>query len=75
MDKSEVIDHWIDTICVMTMETLSHVWSRIKFTGSYIGRLDWVGAEYSYLALTTYVFPREFFIKVSFTNFNLVIFC
>lgn len=59
--KSEVINTWIDAICVMTMETLSHIWSRIKFTGSYIGRLDWVGAEYSRLALTTYVFPREFF--------------
>jgi hypothetical protein len=59
--KSEVIDHWIDTICVMTMETLAHVWSKAKFSGPYIGRVDWVGVEYSKLALTTYVFPREFF--------------
>ena len=59
--KSEVIDNWIDTICVMTMETLAHIWSKAKFNGSYIGRLDWVGAEYSQLALTTYVFPREYF--------------
>ena len=59
--KSGVIDYWIDTICVMTMETLAHVWSRAKFSGPYIGRLDWHGVEYSQLALTTYVFPREFF--------------
>jgi hypothetical protein len=59
--KSGVINHWIDTICVMTMETLAHVWSKAKFSGPYIGRIDWVGVEYSQLALTNYVFPREFF--------------
>lgn len=59
--KSEEVNHWIDSICVMTLETLDHIWSRAKHDGNYIGRLDWADVQYSQLALTFYVFPREFF--------------
>lgn len=59
--KSDVINHWIDSICVMTLATLGHIWSSAKYNGSYIGRIDWLSVEYSRLGLTAYVFPREFF--------------
>ncbi len=59
--KSDVVDHWIDSICVMTMETLEHIWMRTKDDGAYIGRFDWPGVACSRLRITIYVFPREFF--------------
>ena len=59
--KSEKVNHWIDSICVMTLETLSDIWSKAKYEGSYIGRVDWPDVQYSQLALITYAFPREFF--------------
>lgn len=60
--KGEVINDWTVSIWVMTMPTLRHILSRAKCSGSsYMGRIDWLGVGYSQLALTTYVFPREFF--------------
>lgn len=58
---SNKVDNWIDSICVMTMETLEHIWSMAKFDGDYIGRFDWGNVSYSRLGITFYVFPREFF--------------
>ena len=60
--KGEVINDWTVSIWVMTMATLGHILSRAKCSESfYMGRIDWAGVWYSRLALTPYIFPREFF--------------
>jgi hypothetical protein len=59
--RSVPVNDWIDSICVFTPATLESIWSKLRFTEEYIGRLDWVGATYRNLGLTTYVSPREYF--------------
>lgn len=59
--KAWPIDDWVDSICVMTMPTLAHIFDRMKFTGCYLGRIDWPGVSYKKLGLEAYIFPREFF--------------
>jgi hypothetical protein len=58
---SNEIKHWVDSLCVMTLETLHHIWEKIKYEGDYIGRFDWMNAKYSNLNLTAYATPREYF--------------
>jgi hypothetical protein len=58
---SSIINDWIDSICILTPATLRRIWSKLRYSEEYIGRLDWVGATYSDLGITTYVSPREFF--------------
>lgn len=59
--ESILINKWLDSYCVMTLDTLDHIFSKLKYSGDYIGRIDWPGASYDNLKLRTYVFPREFF--------------
>lgn len=59
--KSDNIDNWVDSIHIMTFETLLFIWKSLKFEGEYIGRFDWVGVKFSKLGLTAYAYPREFF--------------
>jgi hypothetical protein len=59
--ESILINNWLDSYCVMTLGTLDHIFSKLKYSGDYIGRFDWPGASYDNLKLRTYVFPREFF--------------
>lgn len=59
--ESILINNWLDSYCVMTLDTLDHIFSKLKYSGDYIGRIDWPGASYDNLKLRTYVFPREFF--------------
>jgi hypothetical protein len=59
--KSDVVNNWLDCICIMTLETLQNIWKQAKYEGVYIGRFDWRGVSYSRLGITIYVFPREFF--------------
>ena len=59
--ESVLINKWLDSYCVMTLDTLDHIFSKLKYSGDYIGRIDWPGASYNDLKLRTYVFPREFF--------------
>lgn len=59
--ESSIVNTWVDSIGVMTLETLKHIWLSAKFSGDYIGRFDWKGVSYDRLELKTYVFPREFF--------------
>lgn len=57
-----VSNEWVDSLWVMTAETLIHILSKAKAeTSAYMGRLDWPGVGYSNLKLKTYIFPREFF--------------
>jgi hypothetical protein len=58
---SNKIESWVDSLCVMTLETLYHIWEKIKYEGSYIGRFDWLNVKYSNLNLTYYASPREYF--------------
>jgi hypothetical protein len=59
--KSDKMNNWIDSICIMTMDTLENIWMRAKFDGTYIGRFDWENVSYSNLGIEFYLFPREFF--------------
>jgi hypothetical protein len=59
--KSERIDDWIDSLGIMTIETLAHIWDNLLFDGDYIGRFDWPGVRYKSLNVALYVYPREFF--------------
>jgi hypothetical protein len=58
---SNKIENWVDSICIMTLETLNHVWDKIEYKGDYIGRFDWMNAKYSNLNLTAFGSPREYF--------------
>lgn len=58
---SNKIENWVDSLCVMTLETLHHIWEKIIYEEDYIGRFDWGNAKYSNLNLTAYGSPREFF--------------
>lgn len=59
--KSDVMHNWIDSICIMTMETLENIWKRANYKGNYIGRFDWKDVSYTQLGIVFYTFPREFF--------------
>lgn len=59
--KSNIVNNWLDCICIMTLETLKNIWEQAKYEGEYIGRFDWRGVSYRQLGITIYVFPREFF--------------
>jgi hypothetical protein len=59
--SSGIINRWLDSCCVMTLETLSSIFSKAESTTNYIARFDWQGVSYRNLKLTTYVYPREFF--------------
>ena len=52
---------WIDSISVMTMDTLEYIFNSIKTEHNYIGRFDWVGVKFRPLQLSQYIYPREFF--------------
>jgi hypothetical protein len=58
---SNKIENWVDSLCIMTLETLNHVWDKIEYKGDYIGRFDWMDVKYSNLNLTAYGSPREYF--------------
>ncbi len=58
---SNKINHWLDSICVMTIETLDHIWKNIEYKKNYIGRFDWSGVKFSKLNLTAFASPREQF--------------
>lgn len=58
--ESSIVNGWIDSIGIMSLETLEHIWSKIIFNGEYIGRFDWFDVTFDKLNLRTYVFPREF---------------
>jgi hypothetical protein len=58
---SNKIENWVDSLCIMTLETLNHVWDKIEYKGDYIGRFDWMDVKYSNLNLTAYCSPREYF--------------
>lgn len=58
---SSYVDTSIDSIGIMTFETLLYIWSKAIFSGGYVGRIDWKGLSYKNLNLTTYVYPRELF--------------
>jgi hypothetical protein len=59
---SKEINDWIDSICVISAETLEHIWGCIIFDDdAYIGRFDWNGAHFKNLKIKSYVYPREFF--------------
>lgn len=58
--ESIPVDGWLDSYCVMTLKTLDHVFSKLEYSGEYIGRIDWPGATFRKLQLKTYTFPREF---------------
>ena len=53
--------NWIDSIVILTFQTLHEIWETIVFSGNYIGRFDWVNVKFKGLALELYSFPREFF--------------
>lgn len=56
------INDWLDSICVMTLKTLLHVFSKAKVDDdSYMGRFDWEGVYYQKLNLKGYSYCREFF--------------
>ncbi len=59
--ESTYVNNWIDSIGIMTLDTLIHIWKSVKSSEDYIGRFDWQGVSYNHLNLKTYVFPREFF--------------
>ena len=57
-----VRNHWVDSIWVMTPETLAYILSRaVCKTSTYMGRIDWPQVSYDNLVLETHFFPREFF--------------
>jgi hypothetical protein len=59
---SSEINDWIDSIVVMTFETLLHIFKSAIFNSNeYIGRIDWPGVKYNNLSLIGYAFCREFF--------------
>ena len=59
---SSEINDWIDSIVIMTFETLLHIFkSAIYNSNEYIGRIDWPGIKYKKLSLKGYAFCREFF--------------
>lgn len=56
------ITKFVDSICIMSLETLSHIWKCKVFKGKYIGRFDWPDTGFtSSLNLTGYIYPREYF--------------
>lgn len=57
---SSDVDNWIDSIGIMTFNTLLYLWQKAEFKGSYIGRLDWDNVKYRNLELAIFSFPREF---------------
>lgn len=59
--KSDVVDDHIDSISIMTMDTLLSIFEKVNLSGDYIGRIEWKGATHSDLGLTFYASPREFF--------------
>jgi hypothetical protein len=59
--KSDALNNWVDSIHIMSFETLLFIWKKIKYKGDYIGRFDWTGVSFSKLGLTAYAYPREFF--------------
>ena len=54
---------WLDSICIISMNTLLHVFNNIVTLGDgYVGRFDWPGVYYrKKILLEYYVYPREFF--------------
>jgi len=59
---SSEINYWIDSIVVMTFETLLHIFKSAIYNDiEYIGRIDWPGVKYKKLNLKGYAFCREFF--------------
>jgi len=59
--QSNKIQDFVDSFCVMTLETLYHIWENIMYEPDYIGRIDWLDVFYADLNLTAYAFPREYF--------------
>lgn len=59
--ESSKIQNSVDSFCVMTLETLYHIWENIMYKPDYIGRIDWLDVFYADLNLTAYAFPREYF--------------
>lgn len=57
---SSDVNNWIDSIGIMTFQTLLHIWEKAEFNGDYIGRIDWDGVEYKNMELALFVYPREF---------------
>lgn len=52
---------WIDSLYVMTAETLCYIWDSVICHDDYMGRFDWPGNFFGKLELTGYVYTREFF--------------
>jgi hypothetical protein len=60
--KRKKLNKFIDSICVMSLETLFHIWKCKVFNGNYIGRFDWPETGFtSDLNLISFAYPREFF--------------
>jgi len=59
--KKDHINNWVDSLCIMTSETLIHIWKRLIYDGEYIGRFDWPGSSFNSLDLTMYIHTREYF--------------
>ncbi len=53
--------NWVDSIVVITFETLEIIWNSVKYSGDYIGRFDWVGVNFEKIKLDFFAYPREFF--------------
>jgi hypothetical protein len=58
---SNKIDKWIDSIVLMTFETLKHIFLSANYQNEYIGRIDWPNVKYDNLNLIGYAYCREFF--------------
>jgi len=61
--KQPNINYWLDSLYVMTMDTLQYLFDNIVLAkGKYIGRFDWHGVYYkNKLNLASYATTREFF--------------
>jgi hypothetical protein len=58
---SNKINNWIDSIVLMTFETLKHIFLSANYQNEYIGRIDWPNVKYDNLNLIGYAYCREFF--------------
>ena len=54
-------ESFIHNTSIMTAETLLGIWSSMRYSGDYIGRIDWFGVKIKKIKFTHYVFAREFF--------------
>jgi hypothetical protein len=58
---SNKINNWIDSIVLMSFETLKHIFQSAIYHDEYIGRIDWPNVKYENLNLIGYAYCREFF--------------